>query len=428
MRVPVMPVRSPTPAVRVGLQYGAMFTVIGILMPFWPPWLESRGLGAVEIGVVMAASQWSKVLVNPVVGHWVDATGRRKPTMVALAVASLVCFLALTPQTGFWPLLLLAVPATACLAALMPLAETIALGLVRTTGADYGRMRLWGSLTFMVAAIGAGAALDVISVAIVPAGILGALVLTLAATLLLPGDGHRDPRAPGPESGGGLGRLLREPRFVLFLACAGLAQASHAPYYGFSTLHWRAAGLSETTIGLLWAVGVVAEIGLFAVSNRALARLGPMGLLLVAAGGGLLRWTVTAATTHPGALFAVQGLHALTFAAAHLGAMHFVARAVPQSHAVRAQGLYSALAMGALLGVAMMAAGWLYARADGAAFLLGTALSAGALGAGLLLARRWDGGTLWRPAVVRAQEASNGAAARAAPSPSPPSPGPTTSR
>jgi PPP family 3-phenylpropionic acid transporter len=189
--------------------------------------------------------------------------------------------------------------------------------------------------------------------------------------------------------------MLGERRFVLFLACVSLSQASHAPYYGFATLHWRAAGLSDTTIGLLWALGVIVEIGLFAVGNRALARLGPMGLLLVAGGGGVLRWTVLAATAHPAALVAVQGLHALTYAAGHLGAMHFIARAVPRSHAVRAQGLYSALSMGALLGVAMMAAGWLFAQVGGLAFLLGTALCAGSLASGLALARRWDGGLLW---------------------------------
>jgi PPP family 3-phenylpropionic acid transporter len=385
----------------VGLFYGVLFTVIGVMLPFWPAWLESRGLEAVQIGLIMAASQWSKVLVNPVVSSRADRTGRPRRLMVVMALFSLAGFAALTPLTGFWPLFLLAVPATACLAALMPLAESVAMAAVRVAGADYGRMRLWGSLTFVLAATGAGAALDVLPVeTVVPTAILGGVALTALAAMALPSP----PAAAGPDAAAGRlrmrardgwRRLVADPTFLLFLACVGLSQASHAPYYGFATLHWRAAGLSDLFIGLMWALGVLVEIALFAAGNRVLARLGPKGLLLAAALGGLLRWSVLAATAAPVALIAVQGLHGLTYAAGHLGAMHFIARAVPLSHTVRAQGLYSAWALGAALGLAMVASGWLYEHWGGGAFLLGTALCALSLLAGWALARRWDGGPLW---------------------------------
>jgi len=394
-----MAILGSAPAVRVGLFYGVLFSVIGVMLPFWPVWLESRGLGAVEIGLVMAASQWSKVLVNPAVASHADRTGRRRMLMVALSLASLIGFAMLTPLSGFWPLFLLAVPATACLAALMPLAESVAMGVVRTHGADYGRMRLWGSLTFILAAVGAGAALDLLPVGVVvPAAILTGICLTALVATALPDDGPPRRGASDGGSRGGLRRLLADPRFLLFLGCVGLSQASHAPYYGFATLHWRAAGLSETLIGLLWALGVLVEIALFAVGNRVLARLGPKGLLLAAAAGGLLRWSVLAFTTLPAVLIAVQGLHALTYAAGHLGAMHFISRAVPLSHAVRAQGLYSAWALGAALGLAMIVAGGLYDAFGGIAFLLGTGLCALSALAGLALSHRWDGGPLWSSA------------------------------
>ncbi len=383
---------------RVAILFATMFTAIGVMLPFWPAWLEDRGLLAVEIGFVMAACQWAKVLVHPTVGAWVDRHHRRRATLIGLAVASWVGFAAMMPLSGFWPLLLISLPASACMAAMMPLSETVALSIARTSkGADYGRMRLWGSLTFMLAAVGSGVALEIWPVALVfPVAVLASLAATVWATVRLPGDHAIAPSARRERTPSqGLGRLLGDGRFLLFIGCAGFAQASHAPYYGFSTLHWRAAGLSETTIGLLWALGVLVEIGLFAIGARALARLGAMGLLLSAGLGGLLRWTVLALSTHPAALFAVQGLHALTFAAAHLGAMHFIAQAIPASHAVRAQGLYSALSMGALLGLAMLISGWLYARVEGLAFLLATGLSLASLGMGVILSGRWRGGSLW---------------------------------
>jgi len=377
--------------------FAAMFAAIGVILPFWPAWLESRGLMAVEIGVILAVSQWVKVIANPMVGAWVDRHRRRRLAMVVLAAVSWFGFAALMPLNGFWPVLLVALPASACMAALMPLSDSVALSLVRAGAGDYGRMRLWGSLTFMLTAVGAGTALELWSIqAVFPVAILVTLALTVWAAARLPAD--EVPKAsarPAAVTGQGWRRLLGDSRFLLFLGCGGLAQAAHAPYYSFSTLHWRAAGLSDTTIGLLWALGVVVEVALFAVGTRALARLGPMGLLTSAGLGGLLRWTVLALTTHPAALFAVQGLHALTFAAAHLGAMHFMARAVPVSHAVRAQGLYSALAMGALMGLGMLLSGWLYASVEGLVFLLATGLSLASLVLGLVLASRWDGGPLW---------------------------------
>ena len=389
------------PAARVGLYYGVLFSVVGVMLPFWPAWLETRGLDAVQIGLIMAASQWSKVLVNPLAASHVDRTGQPRRLMVALSLASLAGFAALTPVSGFWPLFLLAVPATACMAALMPLAESVAMAVVRVAGADYGRMRLWGSLTFVLAAAGAGAALDVLPVeTVVPTAILCGIALTALAALALPASPsepgtHAADRGRSTPASEGLRRLLGNPTFLLFLACVGLSQASHAPYYGFATLHWRAAGLSDLFIGFLWALGVLVEIALFAVGNRVLARLGPKGLLLAAALGGLLRWSVLAVTTAPAALIAVQGLHALTYAAGHLGAMHFIARAVPLSHTVRAQGLYSAWALGAALGLAMVVSGWLYGHWGSGAFLLGTALCVLSLLAGWGLAGRWDGGPLW---------------------------------
>jgi PPP family 3-phenylpropionic acid transporter len=213
---------------------------------------------------------------------------------------------------------------------------------------------------------------------------LGALGLTVLAALALPG--RRDP--PRKAARSSPFALLRNRRFLLFLGAASLLQASHAAYYGFSALHWQAAGLSEVTIGWLWAEGVIAEVLLFAFSGAVLARTGPAALLTLAAGAGMLRWTVLAASTDLSFLIAVQALHGLTFGAAHLGAMHFVARAAPPGLTATAQSLYSAVSGGIAMGLAMLLAGALYEAAAGRAFLAMAVLSAGGLVLALLLQRR----------------------------------------
>jgi PPP family 3-phenylpropionic acid transporter len=181
---------------------------------------------------------------------------------------------------------------------------------------------------------------------------------------------------------------LRNRSFALFLAAAAMIQGSHAVYYAFGTLHWRAAGYSEDVIGALWAEGVVAEIVLFMVGGRLVRRLGPARLIALGGFAGTVRWLVLGLTDALPALVCVQILHAFTFGAAHLGAIHFIARAVPPALSATAQRLYSAVVMGLGLGLMLLASGWLYTAFAGGAF---HAMAAAALIGGILawvLARR----------------------------------------
>ncbi|HIJ62886.1 MAG TPA: MFS transporter, partial [Rhodospirillaceae bacterium] len=141
-------------------------------------------------------------------------------------------------------------------------------------------------------------------------------------------------------------------------------------YYGFATLHWRAAGLSGPLIGALWAEGVIAEVVLFAFGRRVVARLGPRRLLAIAGAAGVLRWSVLGLTSDPWAVAAVQLLHAATFGATHLGAMHFISAAAPAGLSARAQALYASVTVGLAPGLAMLAAGGLYQAMAGQAFLV----------------------------------------------------------
>ena len=143
------------------------------------------------------------------------------------------------------------------------------------------------------------------------------------------------------------------------LAAASLIQASHALYYGFSALEWRGAGLDGTAIAALWALGVIAEIVLFAVSGRLPPFFQPSVLLMIGAAGAALRWTAMALDP-PGLLLPwLQLLHALSFGATHLGALGFVARHAPPGQSATAQG-YLAIALGVAMAGATGLSGWLY--------------------------------------------------------------------
>ena len=145
---------------RVALFYGALFVIYGMHVPFTPVWLDWRGLTAGEISAVMAAPFFLRLFVTPAVALSADRAGSHRTMLIVLAWMSLVLVLLLSQAASFWPILFLIVPLIICNSTIMPLTETIAVKGVREAGLDYGRMRLWGSLTFVAASFAGGVAID----------------------------------------------------------------------------------------------------------------------------------------------------------------------------------------------------------------------------------------------------------------------------
>lgn len=379
-------------SLRLALFYAAMFLFVGIYLPFWPVWLTSRGMSAAEIGLLLAAGTWIRAFVPPTVAHLADRRGERKRVIVVLSAGAVASFSLYAVAGGFWMLLAVAILVAAFFSPIIPLSENLTMLMASEKGLNYGRIRLWGSIAFILAAGFGGEILTGREEDFILWLLLGASGLMLAAGLALPD--HRPPRASRRQMP--ILMLLRDRAFVTFLAAASLVQASHAVYYGFATLHWRAAGIGENVIGALWAEGVVAEVVLFFFAVPLVRRLGPVRLLALAAAGGVIRWIVLGTTTSLIALFAVQILHALTFAAAHMAAMHFLVRAVAVEFSATAQSVYSGLAMGAVMGLTMMVSGWMFENFGGAAFYAMAAMSGASLAVTLLLARTWRGGPVVR--------------------------------
>ncbi len=370
-------------AVRLALFYAAAFGFIGVWLPFWPVWLADKGLGAAEIGLLIAAGAWVRIGAPAMVAHLADRRGERKRFVVLLAAAALAVHLMFLAADGFAALLVISILAAIAVAPVIPLAETIALPLARAGRIDYGRVRLWGSAAFIAGAMLGGRILAGTGPQAILPMVLAWLALCVAAALALP-----DARPPAARRRIPILALLASPTMLVFLVASSLIQASHAAYYGFATLTWRAAGIDDRLIGLLWAEGVLAEIVLFAFGGALAARLGPVRLLAAGAVAGILRWSVLAVSPALPVLAAIQTLHALSFGAAHLGAMLFLARAVAPEHSASAQALYAGLATGLAMGGATILAGALFEATSPAAAFLAMAFLSAAGGLGTLVLAR----------------------------------------
>ena len=367
---------------RLSLFYAAFFLYAGLAMPFMPAWLAAKGLDAREIGMVLAAPLVVRVIAVPLATRLADRLGMLPGALVAASLASVAAFALVGRLSGFMAILAGFALAATAVAPVLPLGDALVLRALRGHMPRYGSVRLWGSAMFIVANLGGGLLLARLGAGDVIWALVAALALSAAAAFALarraPEAGERADAGRAPAS------LWRSPAFVAVVLGASLIQASHAVLYGFATLQWSARGISGPAIGALWALGVVAEVLLFALSGRIVGALGPIRMIVLGGVGGVFRWAAMAFDPPTAALPPLQCLHALSFAATHLGAMHFMAQAVPagrgataQGDFVAVQGIVSAGAM-SLAGVLVADFGSLAYAAMAAAAALGTLLAAAA--------------------------------------------------
>lgn len=378
---------TPAPAItdafalRLSVFYGGLFVALGIQMPFLPVWLAAKGLDANAIGIVLAAPLLLRIVAVPVATGTADRLGALRGVLIAAAFATAVGYAALGFAAGFWPLLIMVTLASAAFTSIFPLADAYALRGLASRGRSYGSVRLWGSGAFIVGSLGAGLLTDRVQpVHFIWLMAAGFLAMALSATALQPLDTTSSVRSRG---GTGLA-FLRSPGFLSVAAAASLIQASHALYYGFSTLDWTAAGLSGHAIGALWAIGVVAEIVVFALAS--FVWLGPAALLVVGAVGATVRWGAMALEPHLLWLVVLQCLHGLSFGATHLGAVQYLARAAPERLGATAQG-YLAIALGVVMAGFMALSGSLYGAYGSRAYA--AMAVAAAVGGVLALVAQW---------------------------------------
>jgi PPP family 3-phenylpropionic acid transporter len=366
---------------RLSLFYGAFFVYLGLSMPFVPAWLGAKGLDAREIGIVLAAPMVVRVLAVPLATRLADRFGLLQVALVAAAFASVLGFALAGAVSGFVAILASYALATAVLAPVLPFADALALRGLKGRASSYGSVRLWGSVTFIVANMGGGLLLARLGAADVIWAVVAALALTAAAALAL------DPLAPetveGVEAESPGGSLWRSPGFLAVVLGASLIQASHAVMYGFATLQWSSRGIAGPAIGVLWAIGVIAEVALFALSRRVVGWFGAIGMIMLGGIGGAVRWTAMAFDPPTAALPLLQGLHALSFAATHLGTMHYLAQAAPARRGATAQGDFVAVQSIVFAG-AMSLSGVLVGAYGSLAYAaMAAAAAVGALSAGL---------------------------------------------
>ena len=364
---------------RVAALYAALFFYAGVQMPFLPVWMQAKGVDPTLIGVISAVPMLARLLSVPLVAREADRRDAVRAAIVLAAWASVFGHVLLGFSVGSIAILAAYAVASLLFTPIGPMAEAYALKGLTERGRAYGPVRLWGSTTFIAGNFLGGFLLDVIPARDLIWPIVGALALAaVAASALEPQQTIKTGQADLARS------LWRDPAFVAVLAGASLIQASHAIFYVFSALQWQSEGLSGRMVAALWALGVAAEIVLFAFHGR--LKLTPTTYILLGAAGAVLRWLAMAMNPPTAALPFLQLLHAFSFGATHLGALTYVARRAPIGKGASAQGQL-AIAISAVGAVATALSGLLYSKFGIVSYAF-MALAAIAGGACALIAHR----------------------------------------
>lgn len=369
-----------TPAIRLAVQYVLLFGATGVSLPFAGLWLSSRGMTGAEIGALLAAPMLGRLVTGPAAAVWADGFRSRRTPIALLGLIAAGGYGGAGLSEDAWLRALCWFVAASAAAALIPLTDVLNLRVARRTGHSFAFPRGCGSAAFVGANVAMGALLTWASAdAVILWVVAASAAIGVYALRGLPDEAIS---AVGPSSSmarfRGLGRLLRDRTFMTALFAIGAVQAAHAFYYGFSVIAWKAQGLDERMTGLLWAFSVIVEIGFmwWVEPWRKRRGIGPWALLMLGVGAAVLRWSLMALAPPLWALWPLQALHALTFAATYLAGVEIIERLTPDDSHTAGQTLNSMLAAGVLIGVATLVSGPLYDAVGVVGYLAMAAMAA----------------------------------------------------
>lgn len=349
---------APLPYWRLSGFYFAYFALLGGVAPFLSLYFESLGFSPARIGELVAIPMLMRCIAPNLWGWLGDATGQRLLIVRVGALLTALCFAGIFWRQDYWWLAAIMALHSFFWHAVLPQFEAITLAHLSSQSARYSQLRLWGSVGFILTVVLLGLLLQRAGMAVYPMAMFGIMLLIAVCSTLVP----QPPRQPASAAvaGDGFVQRLRQPGVPAFFVAVALMQLSHGPYYTFLSIHLEALGYSRGLIGMLWALGVLAEIVLFMFMHRLLAWISLRQLLVVSFALAALRWLLLGKLAEEMlVLVFAQLLHAATFGAFHVASIHLVQQRFGERYQGQGQALYATLAgIGGALGALCSGYAW----------------------------------------------------------------------
>ncbi len=323
--------------------YFFYFATLGGFLPYWSLYLEHIKFNALEIGELTAFMVATKVIAPNLWGWIADHTGKNLRIIRITSFFSASIFIGFLFRDNYLWVALITVGFSFFWNAGLPQFEAATLFHLKKQPGRYSKIRLWGSIGFIAAVLGMGRFIDLYSIDYLPEMILCSLVLIWLVSLITPEarQGVRDSESPG------VFQIIKKPEIIAFFMVYFLLQLAHGPYYVFYSIYLNQFNYTSTIIGLLWALAVLAEVILFLFMNQILSSIRLRTILLFSIFFSICRWLMIAFFVESMALMILaQLLHAATFGAAHVVAIHLVHKYFGNHHQGKGQALYSSMSFG----------------------------------------------------------------------------------
>jgi PPP family 3-phenylpropionic acid transporter len=276
-------------------------------------------------------------------GHIADQTGRRTSIVQIAAAGSVLVFAGVFVSDSFWWLFAVMAALSFFWSASLPLVEAMTLSHLGERSDAYGRIRLWGSVGFIVMVVGLGYAFDYVSISWLPWAVLAVMLGIVASARTIP----ESEILPHPSDDHSVWAIVKRPEVASLLAACLLMAVTHGPYYTFYSIYLVDHGYDKSTVGWLWALGVLCEIGIFLIVPRIFARVTPRQLILASFALAALRFLVIAWGVQSAWLvWGAQTLHAFSFGTYHAAAVALIHLHFRGRHQARGQALYTSLSYG----------------------------------------------------------------------------------
>ena len=334
----------PVPVFRMAAFYFAYFAYVGVFAPYFSLYLQSVGKSALEIGLLLSVTQVMRIFAPNLWAGMADRSGARIALLRIGLGAGALAWCGVFVTQSFWGLFATLAFVAFFTSAALPLFETALFSLLRDDLGRYGLLRLWGSLGFIVAVLGTGAILDARSAQILTVLVLALLLVSFALTCSLrDGPVRGDPGAYLP-----LWPVVRRPEVAALLLACFLMSVAHGPFYTFYSIYLADYGYSKSLVGVLWSLGVVAEIGVFVLAPRIFLRWSLNTVLILSFACAVVRFAAIGWGVGSLAVLVVaQVLHAATFGSYHAAALGQINQWFPDRQRSRGQALYMSLSFGA---------------------------------------------------------------------------------
>jgi PPP family 3-phenylpropionic acid transporter len=356
-------------------QYFLYFGVLGIFLPYFNLYCYNLGFSGLQIGVLSGLRSVALVLFPLIWGMLADRLNIRRPIYILCNAVSTAIWVTFLFTAEFWPMLIITVFYGMFYAPIISFLEAVTMDVLGAEKKSYGRIRAWGSISFIVMVLVLGKIIDLYSVDIILVLILAGSLMLAAISVRIPAiqAPKRDPLTPGAGS-------LLEKRVIVFLFCAFLMLVSHGAYYGFFSIHLADLGFGSTFIGITWALGSTAEILVMIKSDKIFSRFSLENVLFFSFLVAAFRWIILFFAESATVILLSQILHAVTYGTFHMASILYIDRLAPEKAKTLGQAVNNALTYGLGLMVGFFANGYVYEITGSFALFLMSSLIALAAG------------------------------------------------